>query len=95
MEKKCLLFLLGFEVSVQDRRNGEVEYGFIIIPFAEKEPDELDVATDAILNHYNGLGYDVMEIKYQKSKVVELDVKKEYDAAPTTEQYYEEQQKGA
>ena len=90
MEQKYLVFLLGFEVSIRDRRNGEVESGFIVMPFPEAEPGDLDAANEVIERYYRNLGYDVMEIKYQKSKVVEMDIQKEYEAAPTAEQYYEE-----
>ena len=95
MQEKYLIFLLGFAVALQDRRTKEMEGGFIVIPFPEEEPADLDDAEKVIHRHYSRLGYDVKEIIYHKSKVLELDVKKEYDAAPTTEQYYEEQQKGA
>ena len=89
MEQKYLLFLLGFEVSLRDRRNGEIKGGFIVVPCPEEHPDDLGAAEKTIRNYYACLGYDVMEIRYQESKVKELDIKAEYDAAPTTAQYAE------
>ena len=91
MEQKYLLYLLGFEVELRDRRSGEKESGFIIVPFPGEHPDDLADVHPAIKNRYDRLGYDVLEIKHQESKVVELDVENEYSAAPTTEQYYEEE----
>ena len=89
MEQKYLLFLLGFEVSLQDRRNGAEEEGFIVVPSPEEHPEDLAAADKTIRNYYACLGYDVMEIRYQESKVKEMDLIVEYAAAPTTAQYAE------
>lgn len=87
MEQKYLLLLMGFEVSLIDRRNGELEGGFIVVPFPEEYPEDLEDAYNEIRKYYGNLGYDVKEIKHQASKVKELDLKAEYDKAPTMEQY--------
>ena len=73
MDQKYLLFLLGFEVTLRDRRNGKTEGGFIIIPSPEEHPDDLEGANKVIRNYYNSNGNDVEEIKYQESKVKEMD----------------------
>lgn len=91
MEQKYLLYLLGFEVTLQDRRSGEIESGFIIVPFPGEHPDDLADVHPVIRNRYDYLGYDVLGIKHKESKVVELDVENEYSAAPTTEQYSAEE----
>ena len=83
--QKYLLFLLGFSVKLKDRRTGDTEEGFIIIPF----PEDLEDAHAAIKSHYSRLGYDASDITYQESKVKEIDLAAEYDAAPTTEAYAE------
>lgn len=90
MEQKYLLFLLGFEVALEDRRTGDTEEGFIIVPYPGEHPDDLADVHPAIKKHYDRLGYAVKEIKHQESKVVELDLQNEYTAAPTTAQYAEE-----
>ena len=89
MQQKYLLFLLGFEVTIRDRRTGETEERFIVTPCPDECPDDLADADKVIRNYYGCMGYDVMEIKYQESKVKEMDLKAEYDAAPTTAQYAE------
>ena len=89
MEQKYLLFLLGFEVSLRDRRNGEANEGFIVVPSPEEHPEDLDGAKIIIRNHYGRLGFDVTEIRYKESKVKEMDLLAEYEAAPTTAQYAE------
>lgn len=87
--QKYLLFLLGFEVTLEDRRTGETESSFIIVPFPEEHPDDLADVHPVIKNHYNRLGYTVQEIKHQESKAKEIDLKAAYDAAPTTAAYEE------
>lgn len=89
MQQKYLLFLLGFEVALKDRRTGETEAGFIIVPFPGEHPDDLADVHPVIKNHYDRLGYDVAGITHQESKVKEIDLTAEYDAAPTTEVYAE------
>lgn len=87
MEKqKYLIYLLGFEVTLQDRRNREITGGFIVVPFPVEHPDELQDAHDTIHQYFNRLGYDVKEIKHQDSKELALDLLSEYEAAPTTNQ---------
>lgn len=89
--QKYLLFLLGFEVTLKDRRTGETESSFIIVPFPGEHPEDLADVHPVIKNHYDRLGYTVQEIKHQESKVKEIDLKTAYDAAPTAEAYaYEE-----
>lgn len=87
--QQYLLFLLGFEVTLEDRRTGEQESSFIIVPFPGEHPDDLADVHPAIKNHYNNLGYNVKEIKHQESKVKVIDLKAEYDAAQTTAAYAE------
>lgn len=87
MECKYLLFLLGFEVRVRDRRTGNEENEFMIVTAPEEHPDDLEDVCKEIRNNYGCLGYDVLEIKHQESKVKELDLKAEYEAAPTKTQY--------
>lgn len=87
MEQKYLLFLLGFEVTLRDRRNGETQSSFIVIPSPEEHPDDLEAANTIIKKYYGGLGYDVTGIKYQESKVKELDLKAEYEAAQSAAEY--------
>ena len=89
MGQKYLLFLLGFEVSLRDRRNGAAEEGFTVVTSLEEHPDDLAAADKAIRNYYGRRGFDVMEIRYKESKVKEMDLLAEYDAAPTTAQYAE------
>lgn len=89
MNGKYLIFLLGFEVSIIDRRTGELEGGFIVVPFPEEHPEELKDAHDAIKAYYGRLGYEVKEIKHQESRVKELDLVAEYDAATNTAAYAE------
>jgi len=87
--QKYLLFLLGFSVKLKDRRTGDTEEGFIIIPFPEEHPEDLEDAHAAIESHYSRLGYDASDITYQESKVKEIDLAAEYDAAQTTAAYAE------
>lgn len=87
--QKCLLFFLGFDVIVEDRRTGKQEEAFIIIPFPGEHPDDLADVHPVIKNHYDRLGYNVENIRHRESKVKEIDLKAEYDAAPTTEAYAE------
>lgn len=97
MEQKYLIYLLGFEVKLQDRRTGKIESGFIIMPFPGEYPDDIEDANkvtrynanNAIKNHYDRLGYNIQEIKHKDSKVKEIDLKAEYEAAPTTAEYAE------
>lgn len=89
MQQKYLLFLLGFEVTLQDRRTGDTEEGFIIIPYPEEHPDDLEDAHKIIRKYYDRLGYNVTEIAYQESKVKEMDLVAEYNEAPTTKVYAE------
>ena len=89
MEQKCLIFLLGFEVTLEDRRTGETEDGFIILPYLGEHPDDLEDTHQAIKLHYDRLGYRVKQIKYQESKIKELDLKEEYDAAQKEAEYEE------
>lgn len=87
--QKYLLFLLGFEVTLEDRRTGETGSGFIIVPYPGEHPDDLADVHPAIKNHYDRLGYDVKEIKHQESKVEEIDLKEAYATAQTTAAYAE------
>lgn len=89
MEEKYLLFLLGFDVLLRDRRSGEDTDGFIVVPFPEERPEDLADAVELIKKHYGRLGFDVREVHHQDSHVKEIDLVSEYDAAPPTEQYYE------
>lgn len=89
MEQKCLIFLLGFEVTLEDRRTGDTEGDFIVLPFVGEHPDDLEDTHQAIKLHYDRLVYRVKQIKYQESKIKELDLKEEYNAAPTTAVYAE------
>lgn len=88
MEQKYLIFMLGFEVSLEDRRSGEIEGDFIVIPYPGEHKEDLQDAADAIRKYYGRLGYDVKEIKHQESRVKELDLKKEYDAAQNIAEYF-------
>ena len=74
-------------MKLRDRRTGEEETDFMIVTVPEKHPDELREAYDAIRTNYRLLGYDVLEIEYQESKVKELDLKAEYDAAQTKKEW--------
>lgn len=87
MECKYILFLLGFNVKLRDRRTGDEETEFMIVTAPEEHPDELEEAYEVIRRNYGGLGYDVLEIEYQESKVKELDLKAEYDAAQTKKEW--------
>lgn len=87
--QKYLLFLLGFSVKLKDRRTGDTEEGFIIIPFPEEHPKYLEDARTAIKSHYSRLGYDASDITYQESKIREIDLKAAYATAPTTAAYAE------
>lgn len=85
-----LIFLLGFSVKLRDRRDGVVKQDFTILAYPGEHPDDLRDATVEAAARYNALGYDVIEIKHQESKVVEMDIKKEYKSARTTEEYWNE-----
>ena len=87
--QKYLLFLLGFEVTLEDRRTGEQGSVFIVVPFPGEYPDDLADVHQEINRYYDDLGYNVKEIKFQESKVKEMDLKAEYDVAPTTAAYAE------
>jgi len=90
MNQKCLVFLLGFEVTLADRRNDEEKEENFIVPFLGECPEELQAAYEKIKRYYNRLGFSIMHIEYVDTKVKELDLNAEYNLAPTTEQYYEE-----
>ena len=87
MQQEYLLFLLGFEVSLQDRRTGDIGSDFIVVTSPEEHPEDLEEAHKVIRGHYNRLGYDVKEIKYKESKVKAMDLKEEYKTAQTAESY--------
>lgn len=87
--QKYILFLLGFDVTVEDRRTGKQEEAFIIVPFPGEHPDDLADVHPVIKNHYDRLGYNVENIRHRESKVKEIDLAAEYDAAQTTAAYAE------
>lgn len=89
MENKYLLFLLGFKVKLIDRRNQEEADGFIVVPYQEEHPEDLEDAQDIIKKHYGRLGFNVQEITHQESRVKEIDLVAEYDTAPNTDAFYE------
>lgn len=89
MENKYLLFLLGFKVKLIDRRNREEADGFIVVPYPEEHPEDMEDAKDIIKKHYGRLGFSVQEITHQESRVKEIDLVAEYDAAPNTDVFYE------
>lgn len=89
MENKYLLFLLGFKVKLIDRRNREEADDFIVVPYPEEHPEDLEDAKDIIKKHYGRLGFGVQEITHQESRVKEIDLVAEYDAAPNTDVSYE------
>lgn len=89
MEQKYLVFLLGFTVRLRDRRNKEETEGFLIVPYPEEHPDDLADVHPLIKDHYNRLGYTVLEITHKESKAIELDLQKEYNSIPTTNLYAE------
>lgn len=89
MENKYLLFLLGFKVKLIDRRDQEEADGFIVVPYPEEHPEDLEDAKDIIKKHYGRLGFSVQEITHQESGVKEIDSVAEYDAAPNTDVFYE------
>lgn len=79
--QKYILFLLGFDVIVEDRRTEKQEEAFIIVPFPGEHPDDLADVHPVIKKHYDRLGYNVENIRYRESKVKEIDLAAEYDAA--------------
>ena len=85
MENKYLLFLLGFKVKLIDRRNQEEADGFIVVPYPEEHPEDLEDAQDIIKKHYGRLGFNVQEITPQESRGKEIDLVAEYDTAPNTD----------
>lgn len=87
--QKYLLFLLGFDVTLQDRRTGEDAEDFIVIPYPGEHPDDLADVHPVIKHYYDNLGYDVKEIKHQESEIREIDLKAAYATAPTTAAYAE------
>lgn len=89
MKEKYLLFLLGFDVLLRDRRNNEETDGFIVVPFPEEHPEDPDDAKELIKRHYGRLGFDVKEVHYRDSHVKEIDLVAEYDTAPNTDTFYE------
>ena len=92
MENKYLLFLLGFKVKLIDRRNQEEADGFIVVPYPEEhleDLEDLEDAQDIIKKHYGRLGFSVQEITHQESRVKEMDLVAEYEAAPNTDVFYE------
>lgn len=89
MKGKYFLFLLGFKVKLVDRRNRKEADGFIVVPYPEEHPEDLEDAQDIIKKHYGRLGFDVQEITHQESRVKVIDLVAEYDAAPNTDAFYE------
>ena len=89
MENKYLLFLLGFKVKLIDRRNREEADDFIVVPYPEEHPEDLEDAKDIIKKHYGRLGFGVQEITHKESRVKEMDLVAEYKAAPNTDVFYE------
>lgn len=51
MENKYLLFLLGFKVKLIDRRNQEEADGFIVVPYPEEHPEDLEDAQDITVTY--------------------------------------------
>lgn len=89
MKGKYFLFLLGFKVKLVDRRNQKEADGFIVMPYPEERPEDLGDARDIIRRHYGRLGFDVRDIVQQESRVKVIDLAAEYDAAPSTDTFYE------
>ena len=89
MKGKYFLFLLGFKVKLVDRRNREETDGFVVMPYPEEHPEDLEDARDIIRRRYARLGFDVRDIVHQESRVKEIDLAAEYDAAPSTDTFYE------
>ena len=89
MQQKYILFLLGFDITLEDRRTGETEEAFIIIPFPGEHPEDTEDAHAVIKEYYSRLGYNVANMRYRESKVKEIDLAAEYDAAQTTAAYAE------
>lgn len=89
MNGKYLIFLLGFDVLLRDRRNNEETDGFIVVPFPEEHPEDLDDAKELIKKHYGRLGFDVKEVHHRDSHVKAIDLAAEYNAAPNTDTFYE------
>ena len=87
MGQKYLVFLLGFEVRLRDRRNKEETEGFLVVPYPEEHPEELVTANETIKHHFGRLGYDVLEIKHKESKVIAMDLMEQYNSIPTTAEY--------
>ncbi|MBR5278035.1 MAG: hypothetical protein IKU23_02080 [Clostridia bacterium] len=90
MQQKYILFLLGFDVTLEDRRTGETEEEFIIIPFPGEHPEDTADAHAVIREYYSRLGYNASNMRYRESRVKEIDLAAAYDEAQTTETYYAE-----
>lgn len=81
MEQKFLIYLLGFNVVLSDRRNGEEKSDFIVIPCPEEHPESLEDIKQIIKKQYAYIGYGVKEIEYKTSKCKEMNLIEEYNTA--------------
>lgn len=81
MEQKFLIYLLGFDVVLQDRRDGEEKSDFIVIPCPEEHPESLEDITKIIKKQFAYIGYEVKEIEFKASKYKEMNLIEEYNTA--------------
>lgn len=87
---KYLLFLMAFDVTVEDLRDGQEKSSLTILPFPNEVPEDLKDAKDIIKQKYERLGYRVKEAEHIETKVVELEITKMYEQAKTADEYYGE-----
>lgn len=85
-----LLFLMRFDVTVEDLRDGQEKNSGIILPFPNEVPEDLEDARKIVEQKYKRLGYRVIKADHVETKVAALDVAKLYETAKTTDEYYSE-----
>lgn len=88
---KYLLFLMHFDVTVEDLRDGQEKSSNIILPFANEVLEDLKDAKDIIKQKYERLGYRVKKSEHIETKVAELEITKLYEQAKTADGYYGEE----
>lgn len=88
---KHLLFLMAFDVTVEDLRDRQEKSSNIILPFANEVPEDLEDAKDIIKQKYERLGYRVKRSEHIETKVTELEITKLYEQAKTADEYYGEE----
>ncbi len=88
--KQYLIFLLGVELTLCDRRDGKSIKAFTVVPFADEHPKDFGTVCDMLRKDYGRLGYDVWNIEHKESKVKELDLLAVYRETKITKEQFEQ-----